>query len=795
MAEFLYRLGKFSARRAWAVLVAWIVILGLALTAFLLSGGQLANGFDIPGTETAKVNAQLEQAMLELAGGSGAVVFRTTNGSPFSDEQREQIGDLVASAEDLEGVDTVVDPFATEAQRDAQEKQLPEAHAQLDAARAQLDQAEQFGMMAPAELEAARAELDAQAEQLLLARELLDLAAGIRTVSADDSTALVNVLFTVPRLELPDEVKVAVMDHFTESPIDGVEVEFSAEIAATVPQIVGPGELAGLAIAAIVLIVMLGTLIGAGLPILNALIGVGIGVLSALSFSAVVPMASVTPVLGVMLGLAVGIDYTLFIVNRHRVQLRQGLELRESIGLANGTAGNSVVFAGSTVLVALLALNVTGIPFLGLMGTVGAVCILVAVLIAVTLTPAMLRLIGRRVLSARQRAALTGSPKAASPAKPVSTLRAVLTVLLTSALLLVIALPALSLRLGLPDGTAEAVDSTQHRAYQLTAEAFGEGVNGPLLVIATVDEPIAEGDLLATQAEVARVISETDGVVAVAPIGTSDDQQLLAFQVRPAEGPSSISTEQLVTELRGLSPLRSDTGGGDIVLGVAGQSTGNIDISQKLAEALPLYLGVVIGLSLLILIVVFRSLLVPLVATAGFILSLFATYGALVAVYQWGWFSSIFGVHDPAPILNFLPIVLVGILFGLAMDYQLFITSGMREAYVHGTPARAAVTAGVRAGRSVVTAAAIIMIAVFSGFIFSDAAIIRPLGFGLAFGILVDAFLVRMLLVPAAMHLLGRSAWWLPKWLDRILPDVDIEGAALERRHETRPGVPADAPS
>jgi RND superfamily putative drug exporter len=784
MAELLYRLGKFSARRAWAVLVSWIVLLGLALTAFLLSGGQLANGFDIPGTETAKVNAELQEAMPKLAGGSGTVVFQTVDGSGFSDDQQAQIGELVASAEDIEGVDTVVDPFATEQQRDAQEQQLADGQAQVDAAHDQLDQAEQFGLMGPAELEAARAELDSQAEQLALGQELLDMASGIRTVSEDGSTALVNVLFTHPRLSLPDEVKVAVKDHFSETPVEGVTVDFSTEIAATVPQIAGPGELAGLAIAAIVLIVMLGTLIAAGLPILNALIGVGIGVLSALSFSAIVPMASVTPVLGVMLGLAVGIDYTLFIVNRHRVQLRHGAELRESIGLANGTAGNSVVFAGSTVLVALLALNVTGIPFLGLMGTVGAVCILVAVVIAVTLTPAMLRLIGPRVLSKRQRAALAVAPKVPAPAKPMSTLRAILTVLLTSAVLVVIALPALSLRLGLPDGTAEAEVSTQYQAYQIVAEEFGEGVNGPLLVTANLPAPVADDELLATQTEIARVLYEQDDVVAVAPIATSDNQQLLAFQVIPAEGPSSLSTEQLVTELRGLSPLDSKTVDGDIVLGVAGQSTGNIDISQKLAEALPLYLGVVIGLSLLILIAVFRSLLVPLIATAGFILSLFATYGALVAVYQWGWLSGIFGVHDPAPILNFLPIILVGILFGLAMDYQLFITSGMREAYVHGTPARAAVTAGVRAGRTVVTAAGIIMIAVFSGFIFSDAAIIRPLGFGLAFGILADAFLVRMLLVPAAMHLLGRSAWWLPKWLDKIIPDVDIEGAALERRHE-----------
>ncbi len=284
--------------------------------------------------------------------------------------------------------------------------------------------------------------------------------------------------------------------------------------------------------------------------------------------------------------------------------------------------------------------------------------------------------------------------------------------------------------------------------------------------------------MLAEQAALARLLMDQQDVVAVAPIAVSADRDVLAFQVVPAEGPTSVSTEELVHHLRDLSPLSDG-----VELGVAGQASGNIDISSKLAGVLPIYLAVVVGLSLLILILVFRSVLVPLVATAGFVLSLFAALGAVVAVYQWGWLGAIFGVHDPGPVLNFAPIIIMGVLFGLAMDYQLFLVSGMREAWVHGMSARAAVVAGLRNGRAVVTAAAIIMAAVFGGFMFSHLGMVRPLGFGLAIGVLLDAFVVRMLLIPALMHLLGEKAWWMPRWLDRILPDVDVEGAALDRSH------------
>ena len=375
-------------------------------------------------------------------------------------------------------------------------------------------------------------------------------------------------------------------------------------------------------------------------------------------------------------------------------------------------------------------------------------------------------------------------PVARKPVRQLTNGRAIAIALVGIAALVVLAMPAADMRLGLPLGSADSPDSTQHRAYDLIEDEFGPGTNGPLVVVADLPEAPTEEQLLVRQAQIAQRLAAFADVEAVAPVGTSEDRTVMAFQLLPVEGPTSVSTEKLVRSLRAASPLEDGT-----TIGVAGQTSGNIDISQTLADALPLYLLVVVGLSLLIMVVVFRSLFVPLVATGGFVLSFLAALGGVVAIYQWGWLGDLFGVATPGPILNFLPTVLVGILFGLAMDYMLFLATGMREAYVHGAPARTAVILGLRAGRSVVIAAAIIMISVFGAFVLSESAIIRPIGFALAFGVLVDAFIVRLVIMPALMSLAGDWAWWIPAWLDRLLPNVDVEGAVLERRH---PHVAAD---
>lgn len=868
MAELLHRLGSFAARRAWTVIIAWVVILGIVLGGFLIGFKGLSSSFDIPGTASGDVIAELQEELPDFAGASGAVVFRTDDGSALTDEQRREISALVSSADGLSDVARVVDPFDSQQQLDDQrqqvvdgreqlaqaraqaesgQQQLDDGSAQLAAAQQQLDEGRARIEAAPlpdaqkqtqlaaldaqqqqidqqrsvleqqqAQLTEGLAQIDAQQTQLDDGAELLGFADAIRLVSEDGSTAIVNVSFDKPRLELTEASKEGVVEHFSD-PVAGVEVAFNTEISQGVPEIFGVGEVVGVAVAGIVLVVVLGSLLAASFPIVTAIIGVAIGAMATLSFSGLIQMASVTPFLGVMLGLAVGIDYALFILYRHRRQLLAGADVRESIGLANGTAGNAVVFAGSTVIVALLALNITGIPFLGLMGTAGAVSVLVAVLIAVSLTPALLGLAGMRILSRRARARAASAadgaehprraartapvdadehPRRAAraetgpvattgrPVRPMSTLRAVVTMIVATAALLVVAIPALSMRLGLPDGGSEAADSTGYKAFTWSEEAFGAGSNAPLLVTAALPDGTAEGDVQGLQLDVARELFAQDDVVAVAPVAVSDDRTLAAFQVIPAEGPNAVSTDQLVRDLRALPPVD-----GDMALGVAGAAAINIDISEGLADVLPIYLVVVVGLSFLIMVMVFRSLLVPLIATLGFVLSLFATYGAVTAVFQWGWLGGVFGVHNPGPILSFLPVILVGILFGLAMDYQLFLTTGMREAWAHGASPRLAVAQGFRAGRTVVIAAAVIMISVFSGFITSEAVIIKSFGLGLALGVLFDAFVVRMLLMPALMHLLGGSAWWLPRWLERIVPNVDVEGSALERRHPGHHGV------
>ena len=812
MANLLYRLGRFSARRAWTVIAGWVFVLAVAGASYLALGGTLASSFSIPGTETERVTDRLGEALPELTGATGQVVFATDDGGEFTEAQQEQVAELLTDLTTVDGVNSTVNPFDTEADRADQEatvtdgidqvetaqQDLDNAEADLDAGQSQLDdaieQAKAAGLYEAAkdqfddqqqEIDDGRTEidenrdlLDTQAAQLADARTLLDAAADIRTVSADGSTAVATVAFDQSLFDMPQSVKDAVADRLDDADIAGVSIDYNATIATSTDGILGVGEIVGVIIAAVVLLVMLRALLPTVVPLITSLLGVGVGVAGSMAFSDVVDMASITPVLGVMLGLAVGIDYSLFILNRHRRQLKSGMDLSESIGLANGTSGNAVVFAGSTVVVALLALNVTGIPFLGVMGTVGAVCVLVAVAVSISLTPALLGLIGLRVLNRKARNAIGSDRHTDQTPRPMRTVRVLGAAVLVIAALLVIAIPALSMRLGLPDGSSEATDSTQYRSYTAITDKFGAGQNGALLVVAELPSPVAEEEVVATQADMVTTLMDQPGVVAVAPAAVSQDRQVFVFQAIPQDGPSSESTQQLVTDLRALSPID-----GDVELGIAGQASGNIDVSQKLADALPIYLAVVVGLSLLIMAVVFRSILVPLVATGGFVLSLFAALGAITAIYQWGWLSDVFDVHDPGPVLSFGPIIIMGVLFGLAMDYQLFLVSGMREAWVHGMPARSAVVAGLRNGRAVVTAAAIIMASVFGGFVFSHLSMIRPLGFGLAVGVLFDAFVVRMVLVPAVIHLLGKGAWWFPKWLDRIVPDVDVEGAALERSH------------
>ena len=505
-------------------------------------------------------------------------------------------------------------------------------------------------------------------------------------------------------------------------------------------------------------------------------------------------MSSTAYTLGLMLGLAVGIDYSLFILNRYRMNLLDGMPKVQAIALANGMSGNAVIFAANTVIIALVALNVTGIPFLGVMGNAAAFCVVVAALIAVTLTPAVLSLAGTKIMSKKLWASIDTPQKIAErrvqdaerTEKPNGWLRLVLarpllTLVVGTLALLAVAAPMSQMRLGLPDASNYPSDSAAYKSYALVKDKFGEGMSAPLVAVAHTPANMSEEQAQQAQIDIASAVKERGGanVQAVVPGGMTDDRTLMIFQVIPAHSARSVETEELVHELRAVTvPVQ----GSEVSLGIAGQTSGNIDVSEVLAQKLPLYLGVVMGLSFLVLILVFRSILVPLVASVGFLFSVLASFGAVVSIYQLGFMSSLFGVDHPGPVLSFLPTLLIGILFGLAMDYQMFLVTGMREAYVHGKDAATAIVSGYNHAVRVVVAAAIIMISVFGGFIFADSTMIRPMGFGLAFGVLVDAFIVRMTLTPAIMALLGDKAWWMPKWLDRLTPNMDVEGAALSEK-------------
>ena len=878
MANLLFRLGTFSAKRAWAVIVAWLLILGTAVGLMAGFSGKLSSSMSIDGIPSQDVIDRLADTFPEAARGQGQVVFHKED-SPFTQAEIDLITAALEETANLSGVASVLNPFEVADEIASQRAELADGEAEIETAkqeiadgkvaiadglaeiatnqktiddqRAELEtqkasleaslleieaglaqmqaagapvamQAELLGSQAMVQggleqirqgeiqlnlaqdqldaglEELTQSQLDLEAGELELQDAIADLEVGKRlvpvtenfgTVSSNGLTAVAAVQFTLPVNSVESATTESIVELLTELRSDTIAVEFSQSLTTDFGELLGVGEIVGLVIAAIVLFVMLGSLIAAGLPVISAVLGVGISASITMALSGTIEMTSTTPILGLMLGLAVGIDYSLFLLNRHRKQLKTGMELRYSIGLATGTSGNAVTFAGLTVIIALAALNLTGIGFLGLMGTMGAVAIALAVLIALTFTPALMGVVGMKVLNKKERAALESEearheaeePKNAL--KPVfATRHPVVAVLAVGLLLGVAAIPASEMRLGLPDGSSEPLDSTTYRAFSLISENFGAGANGQISTVVTMPEAIPEDELLALQADLAEKFFELDNVMAALPAAVSEDQQTILFQVIPLLGPASEETEQLVFDIRGLEEeIRSAF---DAQLGVTGITATNIDVSDKLAEALPLYLGTVLLLSLILLILVFRSILVPLLASAGFLLTVFATFGAVVAVYQWGWLGFLFGVHDPGPILNFLPTILIGILFGLAMDYQLFLASGIREAYVHGKSPKDAINYGIHLSRAVVVAAALIMITVFGGFAFNHLALVRPIGFGLAMGVLIDAFLVRLILVPAVMSLLGKSAWWLPKWLDKILPNVDVEGSSLEREKD-----------
>ncbi|WP_072801604.1 MMPL family transporter [Rhodococcoides yunnanense] len=727
MAWHLFRLGRWSFVHRKLVAAIWVGLLLIGIAGASTLDTKTDDGFSLTGIESTEAFDLIADRSGQTADGATArMVFEAPEGQSLTTPENQQAITEALAATRTDHVQSVTDPFTT------------------------------------------------------------------GTVSDNGRAAYATITYNIPVTDIVETDTAALesgKDLATEAGINS-----AVGGSATAPEQEVPlGELIGIGVAVIVLAITFGSLVAAGMPLLTALIGVGIGILGITVLSAFVTLSSVTSALGTMLGLAVGIDYALFIMSRYQSEVKHGRPLDEAAGKAVGTAGGAVIFAGLTVIIALAGLSVCGIGFLTQMGLGGAFMVLIAVLVALTLLPAILGFAGTKVLGGKIKGLEGRDPEDTNvrsngqrwvEAVSKNKVAALIAGLLVAG---VVSLPIASMELALPDDGVAPSGTDSRVAFDTIADNFGAGANGPLVVV--IDTADAANPVAAVNTAVQQLRSlDSDVAAIVAPVPEALAPQLDAVgfttvQIVPVSGPSDTATKELVSNIRDtLSDLPADTGARALV---TGQTAVGVDIADELTSVFPIYLAVVVGLAFILLMLVFRSILVPLKAAFGFLLSVGISLGATVAVFQWGWLADLIGVDTTSPVVFILPLLLTGILFGLAMDYEVFLVSRMREAYVHGTEAKQAVIVGFQHSARVVVAAAVIMFGVFAGFALTDQVIIKTIGFALAIGILADAFLVRMMIVPAIMAIVGDKMWWLPKWLDRLLPNLDIEGEALTDKLDT----------
>jgi RND superfamily putative drug exporter len=713
MSHVLFKVGHFAGRRPWHIIAVWLVI---AVAAVLLRGsvgGTADETFRLPGSESQNAADAIEDRFPQQTLYVSNVVFHA-DGGVATPQVKDAIEQSVADLEDNPHVIGVGDPF------DAKEP----------------------------------------------------------TVSPDGQTAVAAVAFDTQE-RTPEDFDAA--DHATAAARDaGVQVEYDGDLGYAKGESDPGSELIGILIAVLVLTVAFGSIVAVGLPIATALCALLVGTSAIAIASGFFSIPSIATIVAVMMGLGVGIDYALFVLSRHRHNIAEGMPVPVAVGRANATAGLSVLFAGMTVIVAIAGLQVSGIPMMTMMGWATAIMVAITMLAAITLLPALLGVAGRRVNSLRipfVRAKDANDPDTKSArwasrvvSKPVryGTSAAIVLALL--------ALPTFGMRLGFADAGNDNPSMTTREAYDLIADGYGPGANGPLEVVLDTTDA---ADPSAAASAVRTALADEPGVAAVGLPSFNAGRDLAVIDVTPTTGPQDEATSALLERLRGdVLPQAVDG------TGVEAMVTGNTalvdDVSSQLQDRMPLFLGAVIGLSFIVLMLVFRSVLVPLKAAALNVLSVGAAYGVIVAIFQWGWGASLIGVHATVPIMPLAPMLMFAILFGLSMDYEVFLLSRVREQYLrHGDPKRAVIEGLGSTGR-VITSAALIMVAVFGAFILNSDVVTKMFGVGLSVAVLLDVTLVRMVLVPAAMTLLGDRAWWLPSWLDRRLPRVDLEGAAHE---------------
>jgi putative drug exporter of the RND superfamily len=714
MATYLHRLGGWAFDNRWKVLGAWVLVLVAVGLCAAAFAGETNDEFTVPGTESQQAQDLLEEKFPAASGATARMVFEAPAGETLAEpENKAALEQSLAAAAKAQDVDLVTDPF-----KDG-------------------------------------------------------------TISQNGRIAFADVVYPVPANEISDTAADQLEASADPARAAGLELDFGGGIVTD--ESTTNSESAGIIIAFVILSITLGSLLAAGMPVLTAILGVAIGLTGLTALTDVFTVSETAPILATMLGLAVGIDYALFIISRHRQNLADGLTLRDAAALATATAGSAVVFAGTTVIIALVGLLIVNIPFLTVMGMAAAGTVAIAVLIALTLVPALLGFAGDRItrlnpVVGRRLAHPKAGEKMSIRWATFVTKRPAPVLATGLVLMLAAAVPALSLRLGLPDDGSQPESNTERKAYDRLTEGFGPGFNATLTAV--VDAPgLPREDQIRLAQQLADGLRDYPGVAAISEPTQNFTHEITVVTVIPTTSPTSDETKDLVNALRGEADrIREQTG---INAYVTGTTAINIDTADSLSAAMPRYIIVVVGLALILLTAVFRSVLVPIKAAVGFLLTIAAAMGLVVWIFQDGNLSGLFGVSVPGPILSFLPILLIGILFGLAMDYEVFLVSRMRESFVHTGDARRSIITGFGQSGRVVTAAALIMFGVFGAFVLSDDPITKSIGVSLAVGVLADAFIVRMTLVPAVMALLGDRAWSLPPWLDRHLPNLDIEGEGV----------------
>ncbi|AJE32676.1 MAG: MMPL family transporter [Corynebacterium humireducens] len=767
MATFLYRLGSAAYRRSWPFLAFWLILL-LAVGGLAGAFAQKpSSSFTIPGLDSVVTMEKMQEifpaAEDPTNAPTGNIVIRAPEGTTLTDPVvAAEVDEMLAEVRDtglLSDPETIVDPVM--ASQGLQAQMVPQMEAQ--------------GMPQ----EKIRADL-----------------ATVSPLSADETTGIVTVRFDADTmLDVPTSDVATVTDILDRYDEGDLTVVYNGNtFGAMSGDINMTSEAIGLGVAALVLIITFGSVVAAGMPLISAIIGVAIGFLGVQLTTAVSDdVSDMTPVLATMIGLAVGIDYALFIVSRFRTELIKATGANDldpkdlaqrlrgmdrdtrahAMGMAVGTAGSAVIFAGLTVLIALAALSIINIPFLTTMALAAAATVAIAVLIALTFLPALVGLFGTRVFAARVPGIKAPDPEDDHPTMGLRWVRRVrqrpVAHLLVGVILLgLLAVPALNMRLAMPTDGSATPGTPPRIAHEITADAFGPGRDAPMIALLDLAEVDPQERPVVMGGGVEKLVS-TDGVANAQVVATTDDLGAAQVLITPEFEATDPAATQLLADLR-------DTDLG-VPFGVTGATAIFDDVSDRLQDVLLPYVGIVLALAFLVLLLVFRSIWVPLIAALGFGLSVAATFGVTVALFQEGWLGLI---DDPQPLLSFLPIMLIGLVFGLAMDYQVFLVTRMREGWSHGKTAGNATSNGFKHGARVVTAAALIMISVFAAFMAQDMVFIKTMGFALAVAVALDAFVVRMMIIPATMFLLDERAWWLPRWLDRILPTVDVEGEGLK---------------